>query len=444
MSSIITKNLKVTLAEQVYNLLDLGSNTYLPSSRQSNLYAVLGKQLPWNVGTEVVPAPEDTTNYLNSLYDDALFVKRLTNAEASYIVPRINWESGEVYDAYVDNEDVYETNFYVLNSQYKVFKCLYNNDGEPSTDEPDITLSTTSLEEPYIETSDGYKWKYLYTLNSLQRQRYLTNDWMPVTKNSFVSAAAINGSLDIVNITNSGNNYVDGITQNIISVSGDGIGAVMRANVSNGQIQDVIIQNRGSNYTHATLTINDIVGGVGSSAAAEVVISPQNGHGFDPVYELGASNIMFNSDFDGLDTTFLSENDYRQVFVVGNPQEASGVKATSEKYTCYYKLRVSPGLGDFNEDEVVYQGVTFEGANWTANVVFFDAVSNLLYVNKVKGSPITNQSVKGLDTGSIRIINTIENPTLKLYSGKVLYISNSAVISREENQTDRIRFILSF
>ena len=444
MPSIITKNLKVTLAEQIYNLLDLGSNSYLPSTRQSYLYVVLGRQLAWNSGTEVVPTPTDTTNSLNTLYDNALFVKRLTNADASYVVPRIDWQTGTVYDEYVDDQNVFATDFYVLNSQYKVFKCLSNNDGAASTSEPEITLSSTSLEEPYIQTADGYKWKYLYTLNSLQRQRYLTDEWMPVTKNTFVSGSAINGSIDIVNVTNSGNNYVDGATQNIISVSGDGTGAIMRANVVGGQIQNVIIQDRGINYTHATLTITDITGGTGSAATAEVVISPQNGHGFDPVYELGASNIMFNSDFAGTDTTFLSENDYRQVFVVKNPLAATNSIATSEKYTCYYRLKVSPGLGDFNEDEVVYQGVSFATSNWQANVVYFDPVSNFLYVNNVKGTPINNQSVKGLNTGSIRIINTLTAPTLKLYSGKVLYISNSAVITRDTNQTDRIRFILSF
>ena len=444
MPSIITKNLKVTLAEQVYNLLDLGANSYLPTDRQSYLYVALGKQLTWNSGTEVVPNPVDGTVALNTLYDNALFVKRLTNADASYVVPRINWRSGTVYSEYVDDADIFGTNFYVLNSQYKVFKCLSNNNGAASTSQPEITLSSTSLEEPYIETADGYKWKYLYTLNSLQRQRYLTQSWMPVTKNSFVSGSAINGSIDIVNLTNSGNNYVDGTTQNIITITGDGTGAVMKANVVNGQVQNIIIQDRGINYTYATITFNDITGGSGSSAAAEVVISPQDGHGFDPVYELGASTIMFNSDFTGSDTSFLAENDYRQVFIIKNPLSSASVLATSEKYTCYYKLKVSPGLGNFNEDEIVYQGVSYATSNWTANVVYFDAVANYLYVNNVKGTPITNQSVKGFNTGSIRIINTLTEPTLKLYSGKVLYISNSAVISRDANQTDRIRFILSF
>ena len=441
MPSIITENLKVVLAEQIYNLLDLGANSYLPSSRQSYIYVTLGRQIPWNAGTEVVPTPTEDTNHLNDIYDKAIFAKRLTNADASYVVPRINWTTGTIYNEYSDELDVNGTSFYVLNHQYKVFKCLSNNNGVASTDEPQITLSSTSLEEPYIQTADGYKWKYLYTLNSLQRQRYLTNDWMPVVKNSFVSTAAVNGSIDVVNVLTKGNAYVNGATQDIITVTGDGSGAVLKANVVGGQVQDIIIQDRGADYTYANLTFGGITG---AGATANVVISPQNGHGFDPVYELGASTMMFNCDFVGTDTDLFANNDYRQIAMIMNPTDTTGALATSQKYNCFYKIKTSPGLGNFNDDEVVYQGATLAGSTFSANVIWFDNVQNYLYVNNVVGTPTVNQSLTGLSTGSIRIINSVTPPTLDLYSGKVLYISNDAVVTRNTNQTDRIRFILSF
>jgi hypothetical protein len=315
----------------------------------------------------------------------------------------------------------------------------------PSTSEPSITLSTTSLEEPFIKTGDGYKWKYLYTLSSIQRQKYLTEDFMPVSVNKFVSASAINGSIDIVKIINSGNNYVDGTLQNIITIEGDGTGASFRANVSSGNINDIIIQNRGQNYTQADLFVQDVEGGIGSGAQLEIVVSPQNGHGFDPVYELGASTLMFDCDFPGDDNDFLSENDYRQVFILKNPiDNRTNNIAIDEKYNLYYRIRTSPGIGDFNEDELVFQGTTFEDATFTADVVYFDQVQNFLYLNNFKGNLQTNEAIKGFDTGSIRIVNAFDSPTMKLFSGKVLYISNTEFVSRNDNQTDRIRFILKF
>jgi hypothetical protein len=446
MNSLVTENFKVELAKEVYNLLDLNLNSSLPLDRQNYLFAILGRQTPWP-NSDIPPTPTQAVNCLNQLFRNAMYAKRLTNSEASFVVRRIDWKSGTVYDGYSDQQCnfTFSLNFYVMNSSFQVFKCLDNNGGIPSVSEPSITLSSTSLEEPFVQTADGYKWKFLFTLSSIQRQKYLTEDWMPVTSNKFVSAAAVNGSLDLINIINSGNNYTDGATQDIITVVGDGTGALLRANVDNGQIQDIVIQNRGQDYTYAEITVTDVPGGIGTGAVLEATIAPQNGHGFDPVYELGASTLMFDCDFEGTDTTFTSENDYRQVFIVKNPIDSiTGSLAKLEKYTLYHRITTSPGVGDFSEDEVVFQGVTFEDAFFTANVVSFDPVTNYLYVNNIRGNFSVNESIKGLTSGSIRIINSVLQPSLKPFTGKVLYISNTEPVSRNSNQTDRIRFILKF
>lgn len=446
MNSLVTEVFKVELAKQVYNLLDLSLNSSLPESKQNYLYAVLGRPISWPDPNNP-PVPTQATNCLNYLYRTGMFVKRLSNAEASFVVPRIDWKSGTIYDGYsnIVCNTTENLNFYVMNSSFQVFKCLDNNGGVPSTSEPSITLSSTSLEEPYVQTADRYKWKYMYTLSSIQRQKYLTENWMPVTSNKFVSEASINGSIDLVKINNSGNNYTNGALQNIITVNGDGTDAVLRANVSNGQIQEIIIQNRGINYTYADIIVQDVPGGIGTGANLEVVIAPQDGHGFDPVYELGASVLMFDCDFSGSDPEFIADNDYRQVFIVKNPiDNITQSLAKLEKYTLYHKVTTSPGIGDFNEDETVFQGITFDTATFTANVVFFDAVQNILYVNNIKGKFSVNQSIKGVSSGSIRIINSVQEPTLKPFTGKVLYISNTEPVSRNSNQTDRIRFILKF
>jgi hypothetical protein len=446
MSYLLTENFKIEMAKSVYDLIDLSNNSLLPESSKNYLFAVLGKQTSWtSEEPEVVPDPEETVNSYNQLFRNSLFAKRLTNADASFVVRRIDWKSNTVYDAYDDSLFDFDSDFYIMTSDYKVFKCLDNNSGAESIEEPDITLSSTSLEEPFVQTLDGYKWKYLYTLNSLQRQKYLTQEWMPVAANKFVSAAAINGSIDVVRVLNSGNNYTNGVTQNIISIAGDGTGATFRANVSGGQIQNVIIQNRGQNYTFTTMTVTDVSGGVGNGASVEAIISPQNGHGFDPIYELGASTLIFDCDFEGGDLSFIDQNDYRQVYILKNPiDQSTNNLANGEKYSMYYRIKTSPGLGNFNEDEVVYQGVTFESATFTADVVYFDEVQNFLYVNNIRGNLGTNQSIKGLSTGSIRIVNGFNLPQLKWYTGKVLYISNAQAVSRNEEQTDRVRFLLNF
>ena len=442
MSALLTKNFKILMAQQVYNLLDLGANAYLPAERKSYLYAFFGRHLPWNAGVEVEGSPSETEEAINNYYKRGVLAKQLSYDNASLVVPRINWTAGTVYNTYDAN-----ANFYILNSKDQVFKCLSNvSTGTVSTEQPELTLSTTSLEEPYVETSDFYKWKYMYTLTSLQKQKFLTDDWMPVSTNKFVRAAAEPGSIDIVTVTNTGNNYTSGPVQNIITIDGDGTGAILKANVSDGKVRNVIIQNRGNYYTYANLTFTDVSGGVGTLAAATVSIAPHDGHGYEPVYELGASTILFNVEFEQTEGGALPvDNDFREVVLLRNPYVYNTTTlATAKTYTLYTLVKVSPGVGDFNNDEVVYQGATYGDATFTADVISFGETSNLLYLNNVRGTLQTNQAIRGLQTGAIRIVNSITNPTLDLYSGKILYISDKLPITRDPAQTERIRFILSF
>jgi len=108
MSSLITKNLKVLLAKQFYNLLDLTANSYLPTSRRSYMYAFIGKQLPWNAGTEVPVTPTETDAVMNDYYRYGILAKQLSYTNASLVVDRNNWIANTKYNTYEAN-----TNFYV-------------------------------------------------------------------------------------------------------------------------------------------------------------------------------------------------------------------------------------------------------------------------------------------------------------------------------------------
>lgn len=446
MASLLTYQFSTTLAESIYNLLDVAANSYLPLNKRSYIFAILGKETPWNDGTESAPTPGQSIRNLNSYYDRGMVAKRISQENASFVIPRVNWTANTLYTFATCGICPAGTPFYVLNSKDQVFKCLWNNGGTNSNTEPQLTLSSTSLEEPFFKTEDGYKWKYLYTLTSQQKQKFLTQDYMPVVYNRFVRTAAVNRSIDIVRVTNSGNNYVDGTTQDIITIDGDGSGAILKANVSAGKVIEVVVQNRGKDYTKANLTFSDVAGGIGTGAAAEVVLSPQNGHGYDPVEELYANTIMFNVDFDGTENDiFPADNEYREIVLLKNPYEYGTTELAGDQlYTMYTKIKVSPGVGDFNNDEIVFQGVTLETSTFNADVISFDEAQNLLYVNNIRGTLSTNEPIKGYTTGAIRVAINKTNPTLELYTGKILYISDKNPVTRDPDQIDRIRFILKF
>lgn len=445
MSSIITTNFSTLIAQQFINLLDISANSYLPANRRSYLFVTIGKQTSWP-DDETPPTPGQATRDLISYSDRAIIAKRLSLDSVSFVVPRHNWVTGTVYSRYGCGVCPIGTPYYILNSEDQVFKCLDNNDGAESTDEPKLVLSATSLEEPYFLTSDGYKWKYLYTISSDQKQKFLNDDWMPVNYNRFVRAAAINRSIDVVDISNAGNNYVDGSTQSIITIEGDGRNASLKANVVDGQIIDIVIQNRGQDYTRANLVFTDIEGGTGTGASANVILSPQNGHGYDPVEELYANTVLFNVDFDSDESgVFPAENEFREVTLLYNPQVYdSTTLASGEIYRMYSQISVSPGVGDYNNDEVIIQGDTLEDATFVAEVISFDEERNIVNVNNLNGTFTSNQPVKGLTSGAIRIGINKTTPSLSLYSGKTLFVTNKVPVIRDNDQTDRIRFILSF
>lgn len=161
-----------------------------------------------------------------------------------------------------DNTYPYRANnFYVRNSRDQVFKCLFNANTANSTIEPTIDIDGQLPENPFISTSDGYKWKYMYTIPPGLKQKFFNRDWMPVVTDGAVTAAATDGRLDIVNVRWGGSGYIGGGNSNtsgIVSVTRtDGVGANLVARIANGNITSVTVLTGGNNYTTGTITITD-------------------------------------------------------------------------------------------------------------------------------------------------------------------------------------------
>ena len=93
---------------------------------------------------------------------------------------------------------LYDSDFYVVNSQYQCYKVIYNGtspsdpNGKPSTVEP--TGTSTSI----ITTGDGYRWKYMYTIPVASVLKFFSNDYMPVFTNTSVKTNAVAGEIDTV------------------------------------------------------------------------------------------------------------------------------------------------------------------------------------------------------------------------------------------------------
>ena len=247
-----------------HSLVDTLYNEIL--SRRSNYYYFIGNVLDWSDPANP-DSPEATQEYERYTRNGILSVKKINFRDISYVVPRINWTTGTVYDQYDGNysasspsssgaTSLKTANFYVLTSSYGVYKCIFNNNEAESTEEPSGQDITT------FSTSDGYVWKYLYTIPLSSQNRFLTLDYMPVQK-AVTNAYYSNGEVNNIIIDNPGSGYL-GNAEVTLSVQGQFLGGTGNsiANLTpvfntSGEFIDVIINNAGANYKTASINITD-------------------------------------------------------------------------------------------------------------------------------------------------------------------------------------------
>lgn len=182
-------------------------------------YVFAARHIPYSAGDTVVP---DITNTLDATfidpYTEMVFGKRVTPSSVSIVAPRYNWTTNTAYSAYRSNEDMTGKQYFVcVNgvSSYHVFKCLDNNSNAVSTVSPDVTQ--TSPDDEYYSTSDGYVWKYMYSVDSTTFNTFATNQYMPVSANGYVVANAVSGAIDVVVISSGGSNYNTYLSNTFIS-----------------------------------------------------------------------------------------------------------------------------------------------------------------------------------------------------------------------------------
>tara|TARA_A100001037_G_scaffold304066_1_gene339733 strand:- start:10432 stop:12234 length:1803 start_codon:yes stop_codon:yes gene_type:complete len=236
-----------------------------------------------------------------------------------------------------------------------------------------------------------------------------------------------------------------------ITINGDGSDAKARS-IGNSTfgVQDILVTNKGLNYTTASISIT-ANGSHGTGANADVIIGPVGGHGFNAIEELAGNRVMVDSRITGNESGFFTtDNEFRQVGLVRDPLQSANANAffSSDLADQSSKITVREVAGTFQADEVVFQGDSL--SNSTANGVVVDFLNNnRLRLNQVSGSFVSNStvnSITGNTTGATAIIvaNGVSNPDMKPYSGDILYIENRTNVTRATNQIEDFKIVLEF
>lgn len=436
-----------------------------------------------NIGTDSAPVtPADSVQDEYDVFDDLLAAKRITSSDVSFACPRINWTTGTTYDIYRHDygnritgttniqaahsgaTNLYDANFYVLNSNFEVYKCLDNDNNTPSTIEP------TGASILILETSDGYKWKYMYTMSAAQQANFLSTDFMGISTNSTTTTNAKDGSIDIIKIKTPGTGGTAGTFTNI-PIRGDGANGTCTVTISSGSVTSVVPTGTPLGYTFANVRVSDInaaSGGALTGAELDCIIGPKGGHGFDPHEELGGFFVILNTSFEGAETAnsgdFTTANDFRRVALIRDPKSAGSASSTPT-LRATKAIRLDAGAGTFQSDEIITQ--TNTGA--VGKVVSFDTANNMLYytqtrynsegvdangdgtefsgINVITGS---TSSATGTPTGNTETVNNVSlvsgyaTSELDQDSGDVMYIENRAPVNRSVDQTENVKLIIEF
>ena len=402
MAAIITDQIRILNAKNFVAGVSTSTNSY---------YSFVGLTDPTAIQTDWdndPPSPIDNFSNHNDFWDTAIALKKINATDVKQVVKKNSWTSGTTYDYYrhdysitnppkhAQGTSLYSSNFFVLNSDFRVYICLKNGtspeqpDGKPSLDEPTFT----DLEPKVAGTSgDGYIWKYLYTIKPSELIKFDSTEYMPVpsdwatgSDNSAVRDNAVDGGVKVVVIQNRGVGLgTANRTYTRVPIKGDGSGAECTVVVNaDQQIGSVDVTNQGSNYTFGTVDI--VAGGLprpDSYPQLDVIIPPTGGHGADIYKELGATNALVYSriENDSENPDFITGNQIARIGILENPKAfGSSSILTLDKASAAYAMRLT-GTGyssaTFTPDSIITQ-TTGTGVTAIGKVISYDQTTGVL------------------------------------------------------------------
>ena len=500
----------------------------------------------YRYATDEVPLrPADNDEEERSIHDDMIALKRIGNDQVRAVVRRFNWNPtvNPKFDmwrpdysyaraAQVDPdgsgtltpaEALANAQYYVINNNYEVFKCLYNGTNVDNPSGTNASLepkrnpgptgegvydSATGIYTEFPDVTNGYIWKYLYTIPTNDVLRFLSTDFMPIVEDSTVTtlAASQAGAITSIVLRDKGSNLP---ASDVIytEIKGDGSNGRVRLETdANGQITTAYLVDNtgarvnvsGSGYTYASILLKNgylfenpdltspFTVDVNASGDVEIIVPPQGGHGADAIVELLAKRIMANIRLTYAEGQgdFPVDNDFRRIGIIKNPRlpAPSTDFATQDTISAIYAVKLNNVSGSFQPDEVVEQEVAagefargtvvswvwdevaagqtptsgtlkyFQSSDLhTDNGVVRAFVSDAAKLVSGKTSLIDGAVETGYSTGGstlpllgLTFVSGLAVPELAKSTGEIVYVENRRLITRAPDQIEDIKLVIEF
>ena len=524
MSAIITDQFRINNTNNFINSIESDENSYYVflglANPDKNLF---GRDSEWQTNIQgstgtLVPDPIDNDSYISHYKNTILFGKKITLTNVRRAIRRVNWSRGAKYDLYRHDYSstnltpvtrktrLYDSNYYVVNSEYRVYVCIDNGAsannpfGNASQDEPTFTDLEPSKAG---ESGDGYVWKYLFTISpsdivKFDSTEYITlpNNWSTSTDSQIVSVRE-NANSDLNNnqikkvyIESTGSGYISGE----VDIIGDGTGAKVFIDVnSSGNIISATVTSGGSGYTYGLVDLGSLqpANTIPNPAKLIPIIPPSLGHGYDLYKELGADRVLFYARFDDSTKDFPTNTQFSQIGILKNPKKFLSNEIYSEnQFSNLYSIKFSEVTGEPKIGEKITQQITSTGYDAVGYVASYDSTTKVLKYYKDRSlyfsggldetdyigiSKNGNQTINFVSTSdpvttptgfsgtidvnfsAISVIvnsqtinldsqftNGLSNPEINNSTGEIIYIDNRPLVGRNPRQKEDVKIILEF
>ena len=525
MSAIITDQFRIANANNFIESVLNDNNSYyiflgLSNPGTTSIPVGFGRTSAWGNTPSSPPSPIDNQQYLSHYRNTALFGKKLNSLNVRRIVKKINWTSNTRYEMYRHDYSIgnlapisqsarlYDSNYFVINSDFKVYICISNGshgdiggtsniNGNTSQDEPTFT----DLESSAAGISgDGYIWKYLFTISPSDIIKFdsteyivLPSDWSTSTDFQIQSvrdsgdSAINNNQIKYVYIEDGGGSVY---TAGTYDIKGDGSGAKVNIEVNtSGTITKTTVVSGGSGYTFGIVDFGHATTDTISNPAKLIpIIPPSRGHGYNIYEELGSDKVLAYSRFDDSTKDFPTDTKFSQVGIIKNPEKYESTSLyTANEYSSLGAIKLTsnfisnPGIGDKIEQTTsngtargyvasydaetrvlkYYQDRSLNFANTLNQTDRNDVTSKANVINfESSSNTVSNVSyVASIDTGFTGITTTVgskeinlgvtfssglSNPEINKNTGDVIYIDNRSIVTRDSRQKEDIKIILEF
>jgi hypothetical protein len=512
MSAVVTDQFRILNASNFINSAVDNANSYYVFLGLDNPTTVgFGRTSNWDTN---VPTPTDNFEYSSHYKNTSLFGKKITSSNIRKIIRKVTWTSNTSYDMYRNDYSIsnptpnsnssrlYDSNYYVINSDYRVYICIDNGSsgtnltGNKSQDEPTFT----DLEPSAAGVSgDGYIWKYLFSVSpndiiKFDSTEYVVvpNDWETSTDSQIVDVreagdSSINfNQIKKVYVADGGTGYSSGT----VDILGDGSGGRVLVTVdSNGTIISTTVTAGGSGYTYGIVDLGSLQpgGSLPNPAKLIPIIPPSKGHGYDIYSELGTDKVLVYARFDDSTKDFPTDTYFSQVGIIKNPTTFnSDIIFTENQYSSLYAIKLTssfsgtPIIGEeitqtrqdgnvakgyvasydsetkvlkYFRDRSLYFGNGTDQTDYntvTAGSTLYEFESSASTISPFTGSIDTTFSDNKVTVGNkvidlaVTFSNGLANPEINKNTGDIIYIDNRPLVQRDIRQKEDVKIILEF